>query len=71
MQLVQELEMAVGRLPEVKTHRDVQAEIDIALQPLRTENCQLRRYLLLFVQSYIIFFLPTLTLKPFIFYYNV
>ncbi|XP_014661672.1 PREDICTED: uncharacterized protein LOC106804833 [Priapulus caudatus] len=43
VQLVQELEMAVGRLPVVMEHRDVQTQIDMALQPLRSENCQLKR----------------------------
>ncbi|XP_078700666.1 uncharacterized protein LOC144927222 [Branchiostoma floridae x Branchiostoma belcheri] len=41
--LAQEVERIVGQLPETRRAADMQTDIDLALQPLRSENSQLRR----------------------------
>ncbi|XP_078700594.1 uncharacterized protein LOC144927179 [Branchiostoma floridae x Branchiostoma belcheri] len=41
--LAQEVERIVGQLPETRRAADIQTDIDLALQPLRSENSQLRR----------------------------
>eukprot|EP00058_Branchiostoma_floridae_P019643 XP_002605133.1 hypothetical protein BRAFLDRAFT_122721 [Branchiostoma floridae] len=41
--LSQEVERIVGQLPETRRAADIQTDIDLALQPLRSENSQLRR----------------------------
>lgn len=42
-QLVQEISNLVDILPQLKVTFNLQAEIDLAMQPLRNENSQLRR----------------------------
>ncbi|XP_066263682.1 coiled-coil domain-containing protein 14-like isoform X3 [Branchiostoma lanceolatum] len=41
--LAQEVERIVGQLPKTRRAADIQTDIDLALQPLRSENSQLRR----------------------------
>ncbi|XP_035660877.1 uncharacterized protein LOC118405482 [Branchiostoma floridae] len=41
--LSQEVERIVGQLPETRRAADMQTDINLALQPLRSENSQLRR----------------------------
>ncbi|XP_019636863.1 PREDICTED: coiled-coil domain-containing protein 14-like [Branchiostoma belcheri] len=41
--LAQEVERIVGQLPETRRAADIQTDINLALQPLRSENSQLRR----------------------------
>jgi coiled-coil domain-containing protein 14 len=43
--IVSELETSVNNVSPVKGAFNLQAEIDLAVQPLRSENCQLRRRL--------------------------
>ncbi|XP_064646516.1 uncharacterized protein LOC135499587 [Lineus longissimus] len=43
--IVSELETSINSVSPVKGAINLQAEIDLALQPLRSENCQLRRRL--------------------------
>uniref|UniRef100_A0A673SVR4 Coiled-coil domain containing 14 n=1 Tax=Suricata suricatta TaxID=37032 RepID=A0A673SVR4_SURSU len=43
--LITELEMCISLLPAISGNTDVQVEIALAMQPLRSENAQLRRQL--------------------------
>ncbi|KAK3577175.1 hypothetical protein CHS0354_037513 [Potamilus streckersoni] len=49
--LVTELEQTVNSIPQLGLAFNLQTEIDLALQPLRSENCQLRRRLRLVNQQ--------------------
>jgi uncharacterized membrane protein YgaE (UPF0421/DUF939 family) len=42
--LVKEVEDTLEIIPQLKSTFSLQAEIDLAIQPLRSENAQLRRY---------------------------
>lgn len=43
-QLVQEISNLIESLPQLKITFNLQAEIDLAMQPLRIDNSQLRRF---------------------------
>ncbi|NWW30462.1 CCD14 protein, partial [Panurus biarmicus] len=51
LRLVSEIEESVSLLPAVVGSRNMQAEIALALQPLRSENAQLRRRLRILTQQ--------------------
>lgn len=41
--LITELEMCISLLPAISGNTNIQVEIALAMQPLRSENAQLRR----------------------------
>ena len=42
--LVKDVEDTLETIPQLKSTFSLQAEIDLAIQPLRSENAQLRRF---------------------------
>lgn len=42
--MITELEACISLLPAVSGNTNIQVEIALAMQPLRSENAQLRRY---------------------------
>lgn len=45
--LVKDVEDTLETIPQLKSTFSLQAEIDLAIQPLRSENAQLRRFVCL------------------------